>query len=415
MNDESSVAAAVPDNLFIGRQPIFNSEQKVFGYEMLYRDSSENVASFDNPEAATSQVIRNTFVEFGLDELVGDKYIFVNMSRKFLIESKDMLFPSPRIVIEVLEDVRPDHEVLGALHVFRERGYTVALDDVGPDYDQQELLQVADIIKVDLRAHGSASELSNTVRRLRGGCARLLAEKVETQEEFKLCRELGFDLYQGFFFAKPDIVSSRALPENKATVLRLLKTLYQPDVGPAEIDAVLRNDPNLSFKLLRCVNSAYFGLSVQVKSIQHAVVYLGIATIRNWVNLLMLASMSDKPTELYRLALTRARMCELLNAELDPALRGSAFTAGLFSVLDAIFDMDMKDVMAKVSLAPELQDALVRRSGPLGRLLNLVCAYERADLFHLMHSGISIGRLSSVYLKASAWSQEIFSSQLSSN
>lgn len=409
-----SEAASSSAQLYVGRQPIFTPDRKVFGYEMLFRNSNANAAEIDNPEQATATVLRNTFVEFGLDQLVGDKFVFVNVSRKFLLEWQDMLFPTPRIVIEVLKDVQADEEVLASLESFRRRGYAIALDDVDGSYDRVELLKIADIIKVDLRLHESADDLAATVRRLRGYPGRLLAEKVETQEEFERCRDLGFDLFQGYFFSVPAVLSSRSLPENKATVLRLLSKLYEPDVGPADIDEVLRTDPHLSFKLLRCVNSAYFGLSVQVKSIQHAVVYLGINTIRNWVNLLMLSSFSDKPDELYRLALTRARMCELLKERLDPALRESAFTVGLFSVLDAIFDMEMKDVLAKVSLSTELQAALTNRAGQLGQLLHLVCAYERADLFYLMHSGISIGKLSSIYLEASGWAQEVFSSQLAS-
>jgi len=206
-----------------------------------------------------------------------------------------------------------------------------------------------------------------------------VAERVETQEAFDMAVELGFDYFQGYFLCEPELLERKRLPDNKLSILRVLAKLQDPDVGPKELEAIIKQDVALSYKLLRCVNSAYYGVSLEIKSIQHAIVYLGLPAVRNWVRLLVLAGLTDRPPELITIALTRGKMCEILSEHAPNLSREVAFTVGLFSVLDALLNAPLETILESVPLSEEIDRALLQGKGPYGVLLGFVKDYEQGN------------------------------------
>lgn len=270
------------------------------------------------------------------------------------------------------------------------------------------LIPLAHLVKIDVPSQ-TPGALEQLVAKLRRYQVKLVAEKVETRAQYQHCREIGFDYFQGRYLCRPEIVRERTLSDSKLNVLRLLAELERPDTGPKELEAVIRNDVALTYKLLRCVNSAYFGVSLKIKSLSHAIVYLGLNTIRNWARLLTLANISDRPVELIKLALTRAKMCELLVANLSKEINEIAFTVGLFSLLDALMGIPMQDALSRISLSDEIGQALVDGTGPYANLLNIVRAYEEGDWVALEDSHYPRSALVNAYLEAVTWADEVYS------
>lgn len=364
--------------LFIARQPIFDRNQKVYGYEILFRDSTRNIASVLDGDRATSQVITDTFLEIGLDKLVGSKYAFFNLTRNFLINDAEFPLSSANVGLEILETVEVDQKLLDSVERLADQGFRIALDDFVYTEESAPLLPLAHMVKVDVLDKDKAT-VAAEVKRLRQHPAQLVAERVETQKAFEDAMDLGFDYFQGYFLCEPEILERKRLPDNKLSILRLLAKLQDPDVGPKELEQIIKQDVTLSYKLLRCVNSAYYGLSLEVKSIHHAIVYLGLPAVRNWVRLLVLAGLTDRPPELIKIALTRAKMCELLSTHAPNMSRETAFTVGLFSVLDALLNAPLKEILERVPLSEEIDRALLQEKGAYGVLLGFVKAYEKGD------------------------------------
>jgi len=364
--------------LFIARQPIFDRKKKVYGYEILFRDSKRNIASVFDGDRATSQVITDTFLEIGLDRLVGSKYAFFNLTRNFLINDAEFPLSSAHVGLEILETVEVDDKLLESVERLADQGFRIALDDFEFNEGTERLLPLAHMVKLDV-LDPTPAELESQVRKLRQYAVQLVAERVETQEAFQRALDLGFDYFQGYFLCEPELMERKRLPDNKLSILRLLARLQDPSVSPKELEQIIKQDVTLSYKLLRCVNSAYYGLSLEVKSIHHAIVYLGLPAVRNWVRLLVLAGLQDRPPELIKIALTRAKMCEILSEEAPNLSKEVAFTVGLFSVLDALMNMPMDEILERIPLSEEVDRALIQGKGAYGVLLSFVKAYEQGD------------------------------------
>lgn len=391
-------------SIYIARQPILDRDLRLFGYELLFRAGPENRADVLDGDRATSRVILNSFLEIGLDSLVGKGYAFFNLTRNFLLRHTELPFRSSRIALEILEHVEVDEALTEAVRRLAAQGFTIVLDDFTFSGSTAPLAGLAHIIKVDVQALG-ADRLQPAVERLRRYPARLLAEKVETQDEYELCRRLGFDYFQGYFLRRPRMIEQRRLPENRLNVLRLLAELQRPEVEPRRLEAIIKHDLGLTYKLLRWVNSAYYGLPVKIRSVSHAIAYMGVDPVRHWVRLLLLAGLQDRPEELVRVALTRAAMAENLTGGLSEQTRESAFTVGLFSVLDALLETPMETVVSQLPLPDDVRDALLREEGPYGRLLKTIRAYETGDWAGLDAQEIwSVAELSRAYLQAVRWS-----------
>ncbi|PCI72878.1 MAG: diguanylate phosphodiesterase [Gammaproteobacteria bacterium] len=395
------------DNLYIARQPIYDKNFNVFGYELLYRNGAVNEAKIDDPNLATCETILNAFMHIGIDNLVGSALAFINLPQDFIIdESLTPLFNS-QSVLEILEDVEPTPEVIEGLKRLKKRGFKIALDDFEYRESLEPFLQLADIVKLDVIALNEEQVREEYERVRKYEHIKTLAEKVETQEMKAFCLELGFDYYQGFFFCKPQLVKQKQVIANKTVVLNLLNKIQNPELDYDEFQTILSQDVTLSYKLLRYINSAMFSLRREVDSIKDAVVLLGQDNIKKWLSLILMSRMGkDKPSELIVVALTRAKMCEFLADELYPDIQPQMFIVGLFSVLDALMDTPMIDLLDTVILSSAIKFALLDHEGRHGEILDIVLAYEQFKFDELDNLTLINQKLRQYYLDSVEWADQ---------
>ncbi len=391
--------------LLIARQPIYDRGLAVAGYEVLYRHWREDIADIDDSDAATLNVLANTFLEVGLEELLGDHPAFINCGRSFLVDPNPLHLPVGKVVLEVTESVTPDPDVLQGIRNLIARGYRIALDNFCLEPQNRPLLELTHYVKFDVVGAHRARILED-VKELRRLGIQLVAEKVETQEDFDLCKELGFDLFQGYFLCRPRVIRRERAPANEMAVIKLMTELHNPEADARDIERIITTDVTLSYRLLRYVNSAFFGLRKKIDSIQRAIVLLGFRNIQTWATVIAMSGIEGKPDELIRISLLRARFCELLAEQTDPKLGNPAFTVGLFSVLDALLDLPMREALAPLPLAPAVETALIDHGGELGQILQCVEDYQRghwAGVDQFPHFSAALSR---AYLAALAWSDE---------
>jgi len=390
----------------LARQPIFNRKMQVVAYELLCRSTEMINGKFDDGDMASSQVLLHTFTELSINSVVGDHLAFINFTRTLLLTPPP--FDKKQLVVEVLEGQRVDAQMLHSLKVLREQGYTIALDDFELSSETEGLVPYADIIKLDV-LQLSAEKILEHIAYLKPLGITLLAEKVETYEMLEFCKEAGFDLFQGYFLARPKIIKGRKITENKQAVLQLLSILHDPEVSLDKVERLISHDPMLSYKLLRLVNSAAYALPRTIESLRQAITLLGLNIIKNWINLLAMANLGDKPLELSIAALTRARMCEVIATTMNTKPRqDSFFTVGLLSTLDAFMDVPLEILLGNISLSVQLNEALLKHLGDEGKVLDIVEHYERAewdmiDWNYLAARNIDPDRLSHIYLDALQW------------
>ncbi len=390
----------------VARQPIYESTQRTFGYELLFRDSNANTASIGDPDQATAQVIVNSFLEIGFDRIVGSALAFINVTDQFILSGNCESLPKGRIVFEILEDTIPTPALLEALQKLTAAGYRFALDDYVFQPQLSSLIPFCDFVKVDIRQI-EREELKRQMRNVRAGTQVLLAEKVETYEEFEFCKEAGFHLFQGYFFCRPRIISVATVPMNRIAICRLLAKLQQPNISMHDVETIVGEDLSLSYRLLRYINSASIALSKTIQSINHAVRLVGTEQIRLLASLIMLASLDEKPRELMTTGLIRAKMCELLAAHAGVRLTEPFFTVGLFSTLDGFLDCPMTKALELLPLADDVCDALLTHGGDSGSVLESVLSYERADWDEMGHSGISASEMRNAYLRSVDWADSL--------
>lgn len=398
-------------DIFIARQPIYDRKLNVYAYELLYRgDQHSNQANVTDGDDATSQVLINVLMEIGLPDLVGQSLAFINLTQRHILNGLPASLAQNNVVLEVLEDIVPDEALISALQNHKQAGYTIALDDFIYDENSHSLVEFADIIKIDvMELQGGA--LADQVKKLRPAGVKLLAEKVETQEEYQYCKALGFDYFQGYFFCKPNIVKGAHTPTSRMAIMQLLTKVQDPELDIGELQALISRDVSLSYRILRYINSAHFNLGKKIESMQQAINLLGLNTIKSWVTILAMSSVDDKPYELILTALIRARMCETLASTLTISSQ-HAFTAGLFSALDAFIDKPLDEILATLPLTDELHMALLTHHGELGQLLELVMNYERGQWQEIPDAQFDVKTLRTNYLNALRWSGELSDSLL---
>jgi EAL and modified HD-GYP domain-containing signal transduction protein len=390
---------------FVGRQPIVTSGLDVFGYELLFRMGGDNAAGVTDGEASTAQVVLSTFIDIGLDNVVGRKRGFVNVPRDFLAGNFARQLPAERVVLEILETVEPDSETLAAARDLSAAGYLLALDDFRPGSPGEGFLPYVRMVKLDFRDH-TRDGLVREVARLKGRGLQLVVERVETPEEFDLCRRLGFDLFQGYHVARPAVVSGPRQRSQRASTLRLLSLLSSEATTIDEIEEALSLDVVLSHKLLRVVNSAAFSLKGRVESLRQAVLFLGRERIRTWVTLIVLAGLNPGGDAAFN-ALLRARMCEGLGQLLDPHRAHVFFTVGLLSTLDGLLGVPMDEVLASLPLSQEINDALLARGGVLGEVLAAAEAHETCDWERVRCRTLTDGDFKRAWLDALRWTRQV--------
>lgn len=364
--------------VLLSRQPIYRVDMSLFGYELLFRYGNADRATISDGSRATANVIVNAMMEIGMDVMVGRHLAFINFERTLLMGDYCEALPSHRVVLEILETVEPDEALLKKLAHLRGRGYRIALDDFVCAERFLPLLDFADFVKIDV-LDGDWDRIEAAVARIRKYPVELLAEKVETREQFERCRQVGFELFQGYFFCRPQNMSGRPLASNRMALMHLLTQLNRVDIKIEELEQTISQDVSLSYKLLRYINSAMCSLDRQVDSIRHATVMVGLQKMRIWATLIIFSGFEEVSSDVIVAGAVRARMCELLATELKCPSPERFFMAGLFSVLDAILDRPMEEVLSMLSLSGETKAALLDHAGEIGAVLKCVKAYERRD------------------------------------
>ncbi|MDH5216906.1 MAG: HDOD domain-containing protein [Gammaproteobacteria bacterium] len=394
------------DSVFIGRQPIFNSSLDIYAYELLYRSGHKNIAGVFDGNAATTNVILNSFMEIGFDNLVAGHKAFINLTHSFIDGSIPLPMTKKQVVLEILEDIPPEPEIIAQIQVLRDQGYIIALDDFIFDETMKPYINVANMIKVDVQLVDDTT-LPGHVKTMKQNGIRMLAEKVETLEEFERYKEMGFDLFQGYFLSKPQVIEGKKLSSNTMILMDLLSKLQNPDIEFAELESLVARDAALSYKLLRYINSPAVGLGGKVDSVQRALLILGLDALKKWMTLLVMSGMSEKSDELIRTAMIRGKMCELLanNAGVEKA--NSYFTVGLFSLLDAMLDIRMSDILKDLPLEQRLNTALIEHKEAEGFALQCVIDYEEGRWDDMKYSDLSNTVIGKVYLEAIQWADQL--------
>ena len=367
-------------DVYIARQPIFTKNKRVYAYELLFRCTMGECLGQVSGDRATTSVLSSAFLTEGIEKISGSKPCFINFTEGLLTRDIAVFFAKTKIVIEILEDVEPTEKVIEACRTLSEKGYLIALDDFVYKRKLEPLIALADIIKIDFRL-STMDEIERMLYRLSRHRLKFLAEKIETHEEFDRALKLGFSYFQGYFFSQPETMRIREVASVKINLLNLLAEVNRKKTTVDRLDTIISMDLGITYKLLRYINSAYYYLLHEVTSVRQAIIYLGAGEIRRFVTLVIISELaSDKPEELVCLSMVRGRFCELLAGPAQAvANQSDLFLLGLFSLLDALLDTPMKEVMDSLPLAEPVKKALVEGKGELFPYLRLVSAYERGD------------------------------------
>jgi c-di-GMP phosphodiesterase len=363
----------------VARQPILDRDLRLVGYELLFRAPPADGATILDDLHATSTVIVDGLLDVGLLDLVGSAPAYVNVSREFLLDVRPLPLPSERVVLELLEDQPVDDELIDVLDELRGQGFALALDDFRFTPQTELLLEHVQVVRVDVLEH-TESSLADLVARLRERrvSLTLIAEKVETREDLERCRELGFDAFQGYFFARPSHVGRRRMPSQGLGALRTMVQLNATEDFD-ELNRIITRDVGLGMRLLRYANSAFVALPRRVGSIHESLSWLGAANVRRFALMVALSDARDVPSELLVTALVRARMCQMLSGDGEGGEGDSSFTVGLLSVADALADAPMHTVIEQFPFREDVAGALRTGEGRLGTLLRGVIAYQCGD------------------------------------
>jgi EAL and modified HD-GYP domain-containing signal transduction protein len=361
---------------FLGRQPILDRDQNLFAYELLFRNADVGPANITTDLAATASVIAHAS-QLGMEKVIGDGLGFVNVDAAVLMSDIFQFLPREKLVLEIVETVRATPEVLERIDVLHRAGFRFALDDVIADTDDvQRLLPFVEFVKLDLRDMPLSALLKLAPQFKRQG-KKLLAEKVESVEEYRLCQGLGFDYFQGYYFAKPVILSGKKLSPSQVAVMQLLKMVNSEATSNAEIESAIKRDVSLGLNLLRLVNSAAVGARQRIESLSQALMVLGRVQLQRWLQIMLYAEPCKKGqamTPLLLLATSRGRLLELMAQRLrpnQPQIADTAFTVGIMSLVDALFGMPMEDIVQQIAVVDEVADALLHRRGFYGELLHV--------------------------------------------
>jgi len=409
LNPGQDKPAPKPGTQFVARQPILTTEEKVFGYELLFRDGVQDFFRHTDPDVASRSTL-NTAMLLGLDVLCDGHRAFINCTREILLKDYITLLPSEQTVIEILETVTADDEVVATCQRLKQAGYVIALDDFGVNDPRESLTALADIIKVDIR-DTSAADAAAMVKRYVPRHCRMLAEKVETREEFIAAKKAGFLYFQGYFFRRPETLTAHEIPANRINYLRMLTEVSKPELDVREIENVIKCEASLCYRLLRYLNSAAFGFAIEINSVRHALAILGEREVRRWIRLVAtLGAGQGKNSELVLSALVRARFCELLAPKI-PHGNSDLFLMGLLSMMDVILEISMPQVLDHVAIDQETRSVLLGGASPLRSFYQLMLAQESGEWktaaeltaqLHLNESEVAEG-----YWHAMEWARQV--------
>ncbi|MHC4884739.1 MAG: EAL and HDOD domain-containing protein [Planctomycetota bacterium] len=399
-------------SVLVARQPILDQHFNTCAYELLFRSGVENCFSHDDGDQASLSVINNSFLGFDMQTITGGHRAFINCTRSLLLSDYLEVLPSDRVVLEVLETVTPDAEVIAAVERLKKSGFSIALDDFVYTPEWEPLIKMTDIIKMDFM-ESSREECKAMADAFLPRGVTMLAEKVECQQDVDDALGMGYNLLQGYFFCKPVLVETRRPTESKISKLRLLSEVNRSDFDIEKAEEIIKHDPTLAVKLLKYVNSAGFALRNEVKGIRQALALLGRKNLKRWVTVLLLsAAAEDKPSELMRQIVIRARFCELLarpthHEEAEEEL----FMTGLFSLLDALMDQPMKALISDMNISSQVKDAVTGVSGPYHTLLEVTeaCEHGAWDNLSKLADGLNLSEsvIASLHQQAIEWADSI--------
>ena len=397
---------------YVARQPIVDCEQKVFGYELLFRNGIENAFSGDCDVASRATLDQSLLI--GLDVLCDGRHAFVNCTRDTLIKGLVTLLPPKSTVVEVLETVKADPDVVAACRSLKAAGFAIAIDDFVFNDPRERLAEIADFIKVEMPATTEAQR-ALMIEKYRPVHCRMLAEKVETREEFERARDQGFGYFQGYFFRRPEILNTRDMPANQVNYIRMLQEVSRPELDVPQIEKLIKAEASVCYRLLRYLNSAMFGLKNEIHSVRHALSMLGERDVRRWVRLVAaVGAGQNKTSDLVLAALVRGRFGELLAPRVQHG-ESDLFLLGLLSLIDAMLDMPMESVLEKIPLDHETKAVLLGQASPLRPVFQLMLAHESGEweataaLSRSLH--LDPEEAASFYWKAQQWAREVSAGQ----
>jgi c-di-GMP-related signal transduction protein len=396
---------------FVARQPIFDRDEKVFGYELLFRNGLENAFSAGDADTAdaASRATLDSSLLLGLDVLCDGKRAFVNCTKDTLIKGLVTLLPSQSTVVEILENVPADPDVMGACRRLKEAGYLIALDDYVVDDPREALAEMADIIKVEMKLT-TLDQRAALIKRYGPWRCRMLAEKVETQEEFAVARDQGFVYFQGYFFRRPEMMATRDMPSNRLNYLRMLQAVSRPDLDVPAIERLIKGEASICYRLLRYLNSAAFGFKSEIHSVRHALSILGEREVRRWVRLVAaVGAGQDKTSDLVLSSLVRARFGELLGPKV-PHGDSDLFLLGLLSLIDAMLEIPIAEVLEQLPLDQETKAVLLGQPSALRPIYQLILAHESGEwaageVGKSLH--LDAEEVAGLYWQAQRWAREV--------
>ncbi len=368
-------------DVFMARQPIFTAEKKIFGYELLFRNGLENAFPGVDGDVATSNLLSNIFFPFDFNEILGGKPGLINFTKKLILQNIPLLLPKEHFIVEVLEDIEPENNVIEALSLLKEKGFSIALDDFIYHKKFHPMMELSTIIKFDIK-ETPLNTLVDIVQKIKSDYdVTILAEKIETYGEFELAKEMDFTLFQGYFFSKPEMLSTRGIASSKITKLELINEIGKSELNLEKTEELIKNDAAISFKLLKFINSAYFIRLVPIDTIKEAITYIGTEELRKFIKIVVLADLNtDKPNELVRTCVIRAKMCEKLGGIFSTNLKKEElFTLGLFSLMDAMLDCKMADILKHITFSDKMQKALLGEDKEFSKILKIVISIDQGD------------------------------------
>ena len=408
------------EKFFLGRQPILDRNQEIVGYELLFRAADVDHAVFESHSHASASVIAHALSSFGIHEVLGGKFGFINVHLRVLLSEMLELLPVGQTVLELLEMIKLDEQVVERCRELKEMGFLLALDDHEYDASNTDIYGVVDIIKIDILLTGMDA-LPEVAKQLRKYPVKLLAEKVETVEQFQVCYDLGFEFFQGYFFARPVVLKRKKIDVSSLAMLKLLQQLTM-DAPVNTIEQTFKENPALSYNLLRLVNSVGMGMREKIKTLRHAIIMLGVNHLRRWIQLSLFAGHDSRALNhpLLELAAVRGRLMEILVRKVSRAAvvderAEAAFMVGILSLLDVLFETPMEEIISNLNLNDDVTSALLERKGLLGSLLNMAEKLELTDFdavtVLLKECDVSLDQLLTAQLDAFNWRSSIVYSE----
>ncbi len=396
--------------IFIARQPIFDKHKKVYAYELLYRSNPLDYAQVADDSMATLKVMANSLL-FGLQKLTGGKRAFIHFDQELVRAEIPLIFPNELLAVQIPFIRRPGERLVHVCNKIKKRGYPIVLDHV--IYQQTEthmpFIQLADIVKVDFRKYHP--ELIRSTPSTRRPGVMFLAEKVETQEDYQMALDSGYDYFQGFFFQKPHLISRQEMPGYKVNYMRMLQKISDPMLDFSEIEEIIKHDVSLTYKLLRFINSAAYGFRVTVRSVGHALLLLGKREVRKWLSVIVMSGIgSEKPLELMNTAIIRGRFLELVAEQYKlPLDSWEFFLVGIFSMMDAFLDRPLEEILDELPLEDTIKAALMGEDKRTAPVLSMIEEYEKGrwEPFtqYAYQLNMDVAKLSLLYLDAVEWTK----------